>query len=962
MAPKKHFKLRACASAAVAALSGSMIAIPAAAQQAADPSLGRVEITGSNIRRAQAETAAPVQVITRDEIDRSGKTSVAEFLQTLTSDNQGSVPMTFGNGFAVGASGISLRGLGAQSTLVLINGRRIAPYGLADDGQKVFADLNVIPLEAVERVEVLKDGASAIYGSDAIAGVVNVILRKNFQGTVAKASLGQSRYGDGTEKTASLTHGFSNEKDGVNALFSFELRDKEAIYNRDRAGRGMVGSADYRPIGGDSSTITNFALGGFINPAVGIGSSLVGNVRRPGTSTYFSRSDTSAATGFTRAQPGANCGPNFSLGTPQNDPVGNPGGGCLVNTTQYYGQVQPSQNTANLFGRLSKQVNPDLELYTELSYYSSDARSQSTPSGISGSTGSPLGPVTNTAVALGGAHPDNPYTSAARFRYLAGDVGPRVSNVDSTFSRILLGAKGALGAWDFDSAFLHSATEVTNMRTGYLQRDVVNALLDPTGSLTVPGKTNAEVAAANSAAYAALPAGSYWRIGENAGLNSAALYAALSPAITSTGKASTTSVDFKVNRELGKLEGGAIGVAFGAEWRRESTTLIPTTGTERGNILGLGYSAYDGSRSVLAAYGEALFPVTKKFEVNTALRMDKYSGSLGTSVTPKVGLKWTPAANFALRSTYAQGFRAPGAPESSSGGVALSAFSSAPDPARCSAGVTTACSPGSVAILTSGNANIKPEKSESMTIGMVWDVTPQTSVTADLWLIKRTDEINQETTTAAIAAGRVVRDPLAALPSVPGDPGPITAVLAGFVNSSSTTVRGLDVDARHRIDLGGGNGRVTLNATWTHLFSFKRVDPDGTVYEWAGTMGNHDVTNAIGTPKDRITLGATWDAGQLRLAAVANLRGSMEDKYEKSEDCVDHAPLTTDCKIKSFYTVDVSALWRLNKNTEVFGVVRNLLDKKPPLDFTTYGAVNYNPLDYSGAVGRFFSVGLRHRF
>ncbi|NBS46881.1 MAG: TonB-dependent receptor [Betaproteobacteria bacterium] len=961
MTQQRRFKLHACASAAIAALSGSMLAAPALAQSG-DPSLGRVEITGSNIRRAQAETAAPVQVITREDIDKSGKTSVAEYLQTLTADNQGSVPMTFGNGFAVGASGISLRGLGAQSTLVLINGRRIAPYGLADDGQKVFADLNVIPLEAVERVEVLKDGASAIYGSDAIAGVVNVILRKNFQGTVGKASFGQSRYGDGTEKVASITHGFSNEKEGLNALFSVELRDKEAIYSRDRAGRDMVGSADYRPIGGNSSTITNFALGGFINPAVGIGSSLVGNVRRPGTVTYFSRSDTSAATGFTRAQPGANCGPNFSLGTPQNDPVGNPGGGCLVNATQQYGQIQPSQRTANLFGRLSKQVNKDLEVYTELSYYNSDARAQSTPSGISGSTGSPLGPVSNTAVALGGLHPDNPYTSAARFRYLAGDVGPRVSNVESSFSRVLLGAKGTLGAWDFDSAFLHSATDVKNVRTGYLQRDVLNALLDPTGSLTVPGKTNAAVAAANSPAYAALPAGTYWRIAENAGLNSAALYAALSPAITSNGKASTTSVDFKVNREVGKLEGGPIGVALGAELRRETTTLTPTTGTERGNIIGLGYSAYDGSRTVAAAYAEALFPVTKQVEINTALRMDKYSGSLGTSVTPKVGLKWTPARNFALRGTYAQGFRAPGAPESSSGGVALSAFSSATDPARCAAGVTAACSPQSVAILTSGNAGIKPEKSESMTIGMVWDVTPQTSVMADLWQIKRTNEINQETTSAAIAAGRVVRDPLAALPSVPGDPGPITAVLAGFVNSSSTTVRGLDVDARHRIDLGGGNGRLTFNATWTHLFSFKRVDPDGTVYEWAGTMGNHDVTNAIGTPKDRVSLGATWDAGQLRLAAIANFRGSMQDKFEKSEECIDHSPLSTGCKIKSFYTVDVSALWRLNKNTEVFGVVRNLLDKKPPLDITTYGAVNYNPLDYMGAVGRYFSVGLRHRF
>ena len=149
------------------ALASALLALPvlpALAQDApAAAPIARVEITGSNIRRAEAETASPVQTLNAADIEKSGKSSVAELLQTLAVDNQGSVPTTFGGGFASGASGISLRGLGTSSTLVLLNGRRVAPYGLADDGQKVFADLNIIPLEAVERVEILKDGASAIY-------------------------------------------------------------------------------------------------------------------------------------------------------------------------------------------------------------------------------------------------------------------------------------------------------------------------------------------------------------------------------------------------------------------------------------------------------------------------------------------------------------------------------------------------------------------------------------------------------------------------------------------------------------------------------------------------------------------------------------------------------------------------------------------------------------------------------
>jgi len=166
-------------------LVGAMASSSAFAQEQAT-NLDRITVTGSNIPRTNTETPSPVQVVTRQEIDRTGKTTVAEYLQTLTADGAGSIPKTFGNGFAGGGAGISLRGLGAGSTLVLLNGRRMATYGLTDDGQKVFTDLSTIPLDAVERIDILKDGASAIYGSDAIAGVVNIILRNDFQGAILR--------------------------------------------------------------------------------------------------------------------------------------------------------------------------------------------------------------------------------------------------------------------------------------------------------------------------------------------------------------------------------------------------------------------------------------------------------------------------------------------------------------------------------------------------------------------------------------------------------------------------------------------------------------------------------------------------------------------------------------------------------------------------------------------------------
>ena len=318
---------------------GGSVAQPVATQE-----LQRVEVTGSNIRRVQSETASPVQIVSRDDIDKSGKASVAEFLQTLALDNQGSVPTNFSIGFAAGASGISLRGLGAASTLVLVNGRRVAPYGLADDGQKLFTDLNMIPLDGVERVEILKDGASSIYGSDAIAGVVNVILRKDFKGTVARVNFGSSRYGDGTEKRASITTGFGDiDKDRYNLLFNFEVARQGEIYNRDRAGRAQIGRSDLRDLGFDATTFTGGGQGmggtGAIVAKNAAGSSVNGNVRNPNTLDYYSRGDP-AGVGFTRTFPRAACS-NFTSHQ-QGDPLG----GCLTDAAQQYGQIRDELHAA----------------------------------------------------------------------------------------------------------------------------------------------------------------------------------------------------------------------------------------------------------------------------------------------------------------------------------------------------------------------------------------------------------------------------------------------------------------------------------------------------------------------------------------------------------------------------------------------------------------------------------------
>ena len=885
--------------------------------------LDKIVVTGSNIPRSDTETASPVQVITRQEIDRTGKATVAEYLQTLTSDGAGSIPKSFGNGFAGGGAGVSLRGLGAGSTLVLLNGRRLAPFGLADDGQKVFTDLSTIPLEAVERIDVLKDGASAVYGSDAIAGVVNIILRRDFTGTVVKASMGTSGDSDGNQRKGSITAGIGDiSEDGFNFFFSLEGSKTDSIGISDRRNRKWIGTGDTRPWG------------------YGIGGNLPGRITGGGTGAQGSVTGAvqNPVTGLFESLPGCAA---LSDVTPQD-----PAGGCLWDVADFR-DLSPDEQYVNFFARGTFAFNDSAELYTEFSYSKKETEFHNTPSGVSGSWGYPGGPVNANdpgpgATVLGPNHPDNPFTgNAVRLRYAAFDVGPRIINNDSQMMRFLVGTRGTWGAWDYDAALMHSETSLTNTRNGFLQYShVLTALTDP-----------------NS------PVG-YWRIGDNAGLNSQALYDYISPTITAKGDTKLDVFDAKASRTLADLSGGALGLALGIEWRRQSVSLTPQTFTDLGDIIGLGYSAYAGTEEVGSAYAELVAPVTESLELNAAVRFDSYKNG-ENSTTPKFGVKWKPADWIALRGTYAEGFRAPNPAENGTGGLA--AFSTAVDPVRCAApgNEPQDCESNAVALITSPNPDLKPEKSKSYTVGMVLDPTSTTSLTLDAFRIKREDEIFGGSADAAIALGgdNVVRG----TNDIPGTPnsGTILAVLVGYENASATVVEGFDFDIRQRFDLGNA-GKLSLDLQWTHLFSFEREDVDGTRHEFVGTHGNCDVTNCIGTPENRANFGATWDIGTFSVSSVVNWRDKMRNIAEEGAPCANSfangSPAPRGCVLRSFYTIDLSARWRPTDQLEIFGSVANVTDRIAPLDPLTYGAVNYNPLDFSGAIGRYFTVGAKYTF
>jgi iron complex outermembrane receptor protein len=244
---------------------------------------------------------------------------------------------------------------------------------------------------------------------------------------------------------------------------------------------------------------------------------------------------------------------------------------------------------------------------------------------------------------IGATHPDNPFPGTAnRLAYqVTNEIGPDSSHSDGKSFRALAGLKGTFSAWDYDTAVYYSESRQTGHRGEAHQHQVMDALLNPTAA-------NVAAATAASAAYAALPAGTVWRIGENANLNTAAMYNALLSDQSREGYHQAVRGRHQGQSRIRPASGGPMGVAFGAEVRHEANNLPLYDGL--GQYIGLSLTSYTGKRNIYATYAELLAPVLKTVELNGALRYDHYSDA-GSSLTPKVGAKWKALPNLALRGT-----------------------------------------------------------------------------------------------------------------------------------------------------------------------------------------------------------------------------------------------------------------------------------------------------------------------
>ncbi len=908
-----------------------------AAPQAKAKELQTITVTGSALPRVDTETPSPVAVITAAQIERSGLKTVSDVIRSISADNSGTIGGSFSNGFASGAAGVALRGLTVNSTLVLIDGRRSASYGLADDGQRTFVDLNSVPMNAVERIEVLKDGASSLYGADAIAGVINIILKHDFQGMQGSAEYGTSQHGGGAEKRATLLFGGGDmAKDGYNAYGSIEAQKNDAILLRDRG--YPYDSLDWRGIGGPNN--------GNGQPSLRNGS-YYGTVR-PGTLGTPGDVTTGIPVAGSVYQPLLPCGAGSTLIS--NDP-NNPGSYCSQNFLENM-NAQPETKRLGAYGRLTVKVGDTSEAYLGASYYYNQAEAAAGgPAQIQASS-----PNNTNAIALpvylsnGQLNPNNPFASQGQVALINyAFPGQRSIETKNHNLRLVGGMHGTLGDWNYDTALVINHTSLDTTRYGYLNySQLIKDVNDGSYNFLDPSK------------------------------NSAATLAALLPTVSKTSTSDLQSFDFHVTRSLMDLPGGSLGLAMGADVRHESQNDPNLNGDLEVQNLGVAYTF--GHRTVGGLYTEFDAPLLEQLEVDVGGRFDHYS-DFGSAFSPKIGFKYKPFDSLAVRGTFSRGFRAPSFPENGSSESVGFARYTVPASFAALHGNNGYVQPYSLGYDTVGNNNIKPERSKSYTLGVVYQPIDQLSASVDYYDIKKTRVIGAYDSGAILdayyaglplPAGAVV---VADKPD-PDHPGALARpviVQAPFVNQNSLRTQGVDIDLIGRFNLTDSTKFIS-ELTATKIFNWDLKLQDGSVQRFAGTHGPSQLSSGAGTPQYRATWSNSVMFGPATITGTFYYTSGMSlTAPDSGTGCLSQDANGNNwprsCRMSSFTTFDLTGSYDINEHFQLYASVLNAFNRKPPLDPLNYAGASiggvgspYNPTyDQSGIVGRFYTLGVKFK-
>jgi len=796
----RHNPLSAAAALAIAGLAG------AADAQTTE----RIEITGSAIKRVDAEGALPVTVITRDEIARSGATNTEELINAVAAiSSMNSIVNATGAGSSTnGRSTISLRGLSGNRTLVLVNGRRLA---VAIGGTVAGAvNANNIPLAAIERVEVLKDGASSIYGSEALAGVVNFILSKDFQGFDVGASYGTpTRSGGGQTKKGTLVAGFGNPaSDRFNVTASLSVERETQLFAKDRDFSKSGNNLPYTVASatGQGNIEGGYTPGQMVNGVWQEGTRQSGFGNSPGTG----YGNPLAANG--------RCGDINMFLNPTNTSRDTPY--CTFDSNAFVG-LTPEREATNVTLNGSFRASDSLELFGDLLYTRSIITQRFQPSPIRRSF-----LVTDAEFANQGVdpvlliYPGNPnYQTAADFLTATGsgalvgqplaitarvfDFGPRTQRDVNVQSRLVIGARGEIAGQAYEVGASANKYELTG---------------------TVPDGYFSQVGYAK--AVQASTDWNPWSLTQSAAFQSAIAPAKYTGA-TLDGTSTSKVLDAKLSGDALSLPAGAMAYAVGLQYRDESYQSRPSAAQFTGDIAGLGGATppVDRSRKITSAFGELVFPIIKQLEGNVAARHDRYN-DVGGADTYKASVRWQPTKSLVLRGGTGTGFRAPTLVE-----LWL------PQTLGSSAQYTDPAFPNNPNVqtneITGGNPLLKPEKSRQHTLGIVFSPIDALTISADYWRLNLEGIITAPSTQEIVTRFRA-GDPAYQGLVILSESGEVEQTLAVNNNVGGAKLAGVDIDANLRFALGGG--RVDAHLNGTYFIRYDQVSPGGAVSHKVGTM------------------------------------------------------------------------------------------------------------------------------
>jgi iron complex outermembrane receptor protein len=876
----------------------------------------RVIITGSNIKRIDGETASPVTVLRREDIKATGANTVRQVLDTLTSFDTGTLRDDgSSSSFARGASGASMRGLGKGATLVLVNGRRVSNYAFADGGKDVFVNLDAIPADAVERVEVLKDGASAIYGSDAMSGVINIITRNTFEGVRLSASVERPEsVGFGGQDTVGVVGGLGNlERDGYNIYANLEGYKRHGYMQ--------------------AETISAYPAWHrqFVSPAFGDPSlfSFPGNINEAKSSTHPAIRQAVATCPAARV---------------------NAGGLCTSDLTGIT-QSSDAAERLNFFSQGRFKVTNEVRGFAEVSYSKTRTDYRSLPyANAAGSPSNWFDGNTKTSQStpkpkLAVGNPANPFPYAVGIDYRFMDnLDMWVSPSEANQYRVMAGLTGTFArGWDW---------EVAGGRVG-------------------ADAKSRDHGAERTQMPAAVQSGEY-KIG---GPNSAELLARMFPVTGTDAKLSQDWIDGKVNGELMPLAGGPLSFAVGAEARRESMYVKSTDNVVQAQIIGRGSLWIDGKRNLSAAFVELNAPFTKKLEMNGALRLDKADG-FAAHVSPKLGAKYAVIPSVLFRGTLAGGFRTPNIPETL-GKVGLTGFfNNTLDLKRCDTATairdvlktgnandksdaTVAYNSGcltSIPAMISSSSSLKPETSRSMTLGMVLEPSKHLNVAVDYFRIERNNEIASRDPSYVLAredkpeyAKYLVRNAVSdtdrrladrANQLQPGANlafavGNVQSLLLNYENFGKTQTSGVDLDINSRFS--GIYGTLTLGLMNTIALTYRTWDIDAGQYR-PNTIGLR------GSPKYTSVFSAVWKQGNYASSLRVNRTSATALNFDETDEASWNE---AGCKARIKPTGDLPCFTRASVRADLNFVYTGIRDLRLSLNIRN-ALLNSAPVDLRG--------------